>query len=250
MESRSKVLDADLRKKLVGIIKERDELREEMKLAKLAICELESQNIQLDQMLTDLRSIPQFQNLTPIIKPPSRSFIGPWECSPEEYPILQPVEHLFRNGHRQQALNCLSSVMLRKDLDSSALINAKLLCAALLQSTGSESAIKRALAYAEESLSLCYKVRLHELAGKANYWRGLCYMCLEQWANARWCFILASNLHGHNDLIKHGRKVVEKELALVPEEKRTTTADFKLFCSMQVEDFIPRGTQVINLSKW
>ena len=239
MEPTSQDSDVDPREKLIGIIKERNKLREEMKLAKLAIYQLESQNIQLDQLITDLRSLPPLRDLgRPIIKPPLKSFIGPWECSPEEYPVLLPVEQLFRNGQRQQALNSLSSLLVCKDLDDRTYINAKLLCAALLQSTGLGSVIKRALAYAEEALSMCHEVRLHELAGKANYWRGLCYLCLEQWANARWCFILASNLPGHNDLIRDGRKIVEKELALLPEEKRSITDDFKLFCSAQMEDFI------------
>ena len=239
MASHSQTYDCDARTKLLGILKERQQLREQLELANVAICELENQNILLDRLLTKACTIERIKRTKPTTKSLLKTYIGPWECSSSEYPALLAVENLFRNGKRQKALNSMPRLLARKDLDDRTRVNAKLLYAALIQSTGRN--IRQALMLAEGALASASELQIHDLAGKANYWRGLCHLCLEEWANAKWCFILASNLHGHTEQVEAGRTTVERELLHLPEDQRKVTADFQFFCSLAMEDFIRHG---------
>ena len=236
MDSGSQLSDLELREKLLGIIKERDQLREHLELANVALCELENQNIILDKRLTNVYEIQRNSRTKRTLRVLERSFIGPWECSPSDFPALLPVEELFRNGKRQQALNCMPALLMDNSLNDRTRVNAKLLYTALIQSTGRD--IRKALGLAEDALTWAYELQLQDLAGKANYWRGLCHLCLEEWPNARWCFVLSSHLHGHTEQIEACRTIVERELLLLPEGERTVSADFKYFCSIGKEDFI------------
>lgn len=249
-----------IEQQVVAIIKERDDLRIDNQLSKMAIVELENQIMELDRLLTNsqglVRGMQQYTGTflsnastesvnstvrnskarTGFIVAGNKSFIGPWECSPLEYPLLAPIEDLFRNGQRQKALNQMPQLLMRRDLDSRSRVNTKLLFAALIQSSGQN--LMTALRLTEEALCLASEVKLIELAGKANYWRGLVFLCLEEWANAKWCFVLSSHLQGHSDLIEEGRNVVEKELSKLPKHKRIVTEDFKFFCSATMEAYV------------
>ena len=249
-----------IEQQVVAIIKERDDLRIDNQLSKMAIVELENQIMELDRLLTNsqglVRGMQQYTGTflsnastesvnstvrsskarSDFIVAGNKSFIGPWECSPLEYPLLAPIEDLFRNGQRQKALNRISQLLMRRDLDSRSRVNTKLLFAALIQSSGQN--LMTALRLTEEALCLASEVKLIELAGKANYWRGLVFLCLEEWANAKWCFVLSSHLQGHSDLIEEGRNVVEKELSKLPKDKQIVTEDFKYFCSATMEAYV------------
>lgn len=249
-----------IEQQVVAIIRERDHLRIDNQLSKMAIVELENQIMELDRLLTNsqalVRGMQQYTgtflsnasaesvNLSPrtsrtktsFLAAGKKSFIGPWECSPLEFPLLAPIEDLFRNGQRQKALNQMPQLLMRRDLDSRYRVNTKLLFAALIQSSGQN--LMTALRLTEEALCLASEVKLIELAGKANYWRGLVFLCLEEWANAKWCFVLSSHLQGHSDLIEEGRNVVEKELSKLPKHQKVVTDDFKFFCSATMEAYV------------
>ena len=230
------VIDDEIRQLLRGIIRERDQLKSDLKLAKAAIIEMENQNLELDRLLSNAHASIQKAFSEPVLRNPPTSWIGMWECSPAEYPTMAPIEDLFRTGQKQRALNWMPSFLRRKDLDNRHRANGRLLYAALLQSTGSN--LRTALLYAEEALQISYDVRLHDLAGKANFWRGLCHLSMDEFANAKWCFTLASHLSGYSALIEECGAIVEKQLALIPEKNRAVTPNFKYFCSASMEEFV------------
>ena len=228
--------DTEIRELLLGIIQERDQLKTDLEYARAAIVEMESQNIELDRLLSNAHASRQAAYPKLVLATPITSWIGMWECSPSEYPSLTPVEELFRTGQKQRALNWMPSFLKRTDLDNRHRVNGRLLYSAMLQSTGSN--LRTALLYAEEALQITYEVRHFELAGKANLWRGLCYLSLDEFANAKWCFSLAAHLSGHTTKIKEFIGIVEQQLARLPEKERAVTPDFKFFCSASMEEFV------------
>ncbi|KAL9126656.1 MAG: hypothetical protein Q9217_004332 [Psora testacea] len=225
-----------IRELLQGIIKERDQLRLELRVAKVAIVEMENQNIELDRLLSNAHALVMAADPRSVFATTKTSWIGMWESSPTEYPSLAPVEELFRAGQKQRALNSMPSLLKRTDLDDRHRVNGRLLYAAMLQSTGSN--LTTALSYAEEALRISYEVRLHELVGKANFWRALCHLSIDEFANAKWCLALASHLSGHTTLIEVCKRIVEQQLICLPEEKRSVTPDFKFFCTTSMEVFV------------
>ncbi|KAK4693185.1 hypothetical protein P7C71_g4163, partial [Lecanoromycetidae sp. Uapishka_2] len=162
----------DLKAHVIQIIKERDELRTELAHAKIAIVELENQNIELDRLLgnahTQLYANESSRSSHPV---PKASWIGTWKrLDSQSFPALVPVEMAWCNGSLQHALNLMPTMLERTDFGHRHRINARLLYSALIQSSGGNLQI--ALQYAEEALQIASELRLHELAGKAQFHRG------------------------------------------------------------------------------
>ena len=232
----------DLRK----IVKERDEMRKErdeihleLLYAKTALVELENHNLELDRMLTIAHSqlseyVPKHSSTSTQV-----SFIGFWLSSPEEYPGLLSVENTWRNGHLQQALSQMPTLIDRKDFGVRHQINARLLLSSIIQSSSHNFQV--ALQWAEEALRMASEEqRLRDLAGKAQFHRGLCYYYLGEYANARWCLILASHLEDHEQWILDFQQKVEQYLEDLPERdaKRSVSPGFKFFCHPKLDNFV------------
>jgi tetratricopeptide (TPR) repeat protein len=223
---------------LLKIVRERDELRIELAHAKTAIIELENQNVEYDRLLSNANN--QLYESDPkrfaILAP--QEWIGTWQCDPEHYPALVPIEKVWRNGHLQQALNMMPAMLERKDFGVRHRINARILFSALIQCSGDNFRV--ACQYAEEALQIASEAQIHELAGKAQFHRGLCYYFLSEWANAKWCLHLASHLKDHAQTISECREKAERNLDLLPEDdpKRNVTPGFKMFCYSKFDKFV------------
>ena len=236
----------EAKESLVEIARERDELRVVLSHAKTAIIELENQNIELDRLLSNAHfqlheSNPKrFATLAP------KAWIGTWQSDPEQYPALVPIENVWRNGHLQQALNLMPAMLERKDFGVRHRINARLLFSALIQSSGEN--FRTALQYAEEALQLASAAKLHELAGKAQFHRGLCYYFLSEYADAKWCLILASHLDDHAQTIMECRQKSEQNLELLPQgdPRRKVSPGFKMFCHSELDKFVYDEFAVIS----
>lgn len=230
----------EFKAQLVQIIKERDEIRTELSHAKTAIVELENQNIELDRLLANAHTRLYANDSTRWSNPvPKASWIGTWKrSSPLLYPALVPVEMEWCNGNLQHALNLMPTMLERADFGHRHRTNARLLYSALIQSSGKNFHV--ALKYAEEALQIASELRLHELAGKAQFHRGMCYLYLCEYANAKWSFILASHLDDHAQTIVESKEKAEKFLRELPEgdPKRSITKDFRFFCHSEYDKFI------------
>ena len=212
------------------LVEERDYWRKEASILNQANMELQFENLELDRLLTNAhRQIyadsPERLSGYSIAK----SWIGTWESSPEEYPALICVEDAWRNGRLQAALNQIPPMLERKDFGHHHQVNVRLLYCAMISSSGANLLV--ALHYAEEALQLATKHRLHELAGKAQFHRGLCYLYLDEPAKASWCFLLASHLEGHAETIKECQIRAERHAEALPvgDPKKAITSDFKCF---------------------
>lgn len=225
--------NAEMRASLLQVINERNKLRVELMHAKSAIIELENQNLEYGRLFSS--AISQLQACKPkptVAVTPKTSWIGTWQCS-SDYPQLAPIEKAWGNGWLQKALAQMPDMLDREDLGPHHLINSRLLYSALLQSTN----LQQALYHAEEAVTMAMDLGLQELAAKGQFHRALCYHYLGDFANARWCFVLASSI---DETTKECRQKAEENLRGLPEghPQRSVSAKFKFYCNSKVEDFV------------
>ncbi len=216
---------------LQQIIDERDHYEKELSIAEQAIQEFQFQIIEYDRLLADAHrqlSIHDPKRTSKISLP--KHWIGTWQSSPEEFEALVCVEDAWLKGNLQAALNLMPGMLERIDLGHRHRVNAMLLYSAMISSSGANLMI--ALRYTEEALTLATRHRLHELAGKAQFHRGLCYFYLGEPAKAKWCFILASHLEDHVETVRDCQARVEEQLEALPidDPKRSISSDFRFFC--------------------
>lgn len=235
----------EIRSTLLRTIREKDlvqsdlaQARAELKLAKACIIELENQNIEFDRLLTNVHAAIQVIDKKPLVAPSKTTWIGNWLSSPMEYPAFVQIEDLWQKGYLQQALSRMPSLLQRNDFGNCHRANARLLYSALIQNSGSN--IKTALLYAEEGLQIAAEARLHELTSKAQFQRGLCYLYLCEYAHARWCFVLASHLDGHAQMIDEFKHKAECSMKSFPEghPARNVSPDFNYFCNFAMDQFV------------
>ena len=227
--------NAETKENLIQIIKERDQLRVDLMHAKSAIIELEEQTLEYDRLLSNALSQLQAckSKPTPTVAP-KPSWIGTWQCSLDA-PQLAPIETAWANGWLQKALSQMPAMLDRNDLGPHHVINSRLLYSALLQSTGGN--LQQALANAEEAVTMAVDLGLQDLAAKGQFQRGLCYHYLGHFANARWCFVLASPI---DEIINDCRQKAEDNLQELPEghPQRSVSTDFKFYCDAKLENFV------------
>lgn len=217
-------------KQLVAIISERDRYKKDLAIARMTIAELESQNAEYDRILSNAHAA-QASDDEPVLAAPPVYLVGHWVASPTEYPLLSSIEEIWRKGNLQQALCRMPALLNREDLDHRHRVNVRLLYSALLQQ--SHENLPKALRYAEDGLAIASEVRLHELAGKAQYWRGVCLMMLDEYAKADWCFVLASHLAHHGPSIEEFRRNIRHALDGLSDDdpRRAVPEDFLLHCN-------------------
>lgn len=225
--------NAEMKASLLEIINERNQLRVELMHAKSALIELENQNLEYDRLLSN--ALSQLQACKPkptVAVTPKTSWIGTWQCS-SDCPQLVPIEKAWGNGWLQKALAQMPAMLDREDLGPHHLINSRLLYSALLQSTN----LQQALDNAEEAVTMAMDLGLQELAAKGQFHRAICYHYLGEFANARWCFVLASSTDG---ITKECRQKAEENLRELPEghPQRSVSANFKFYCDSKVDEFV------------
>lgn len=212
------------------VIDERDYWRKEASILKQAITELQFEKLELERLVDNAHRQIKIDNPKRLQEYSIQStWIGTWKCSPQEYPALVCVEDAWRNGHLQQALNQMPTMLERKDFGHHHQVNARLLYCALISTSGVN--LMLGLHYAEEALQLATRYHLQELAGKAQFHRGLCYLFLNEPANASQCFWLASHVDGHTETIKECKIRADKQVDDLPEDHpmKSITSDFKYF---------------------
>lgn len=226
--------NAEMKANLLQIINERNQFRVELMHARSAIVELENQNSDYDRLLSS--ALVQLEACKPkptVATVPTTSWIGTWQCS-SDYPQLAPIERAWANGSLQNALAQMPAMLDREDLGPHHTINSRLLYSALLQSGAN---LQQALHNAEEAVTVALDLGLQGLAAKGQFHRALCYLYLGDFANARWCFVLAITT---DESTKEFRRIIEEKLREVPKghPQRSVSAGFKFYCDSKVDKFV------------
>ena len=121
---------------------------------------------------------------------------------------LQAVERSWETGRTQEALSSVSQVASTKNISTEDFVNAKLLRAVILRSSGLE---QEALKSVEEVVEMAYEYGFVVLAGKAQFHRALTLLYLDRFAESSWCFLLASHTPEHGLQIEVNREVAERK---------------------------------------
>lgn len=198
-----------------NLIAERNQVQEELKYVRLACVELHSQNEQLQQLLCEAHdALPPTENPSHDQNLTSSTWVGgTWLTPSIKIPALVPVQDAWLGGKTQQALALLTEILVQKDLAPYERIEAGLLLSAIMRSSGD---LARALTHTEICLRIAEKYELPESVGKSQFHRGLCYFYQDRYADARWCFVLASHTKGHQDLIAINMQMVEEKMKSLP----------------------------------
>lgn len=218
IDSSTKNNNHEIRDTVGLLIIDRDNLNEEVKYARSTILQLEEQNKQFDRLLCEsqlnLKIALSVREMPKPKSPLGTSWIGgTWLSSSAAAPLLGPVEAAWQSGQAQRALILLSPILQDDALPSSQYIEAKLLLSAILRCSGDPN---QSLRHIEAALQIALEKELHELIGKAHFHRGLCYLHLERYADARWCFVLGAHLKGHGEMIDVNREHAELKARNLP----------------------------------
>lgn len=135
---------------------------------------------------------------------PSTWIGGSWLAPSAD--ILVPAETLWQNGNAEGALALVESVLERHDLTVQDDVHANLLVSAIKRVLGD---LGQASKCAEDALVIAREADDYMLASKAQFHRGLCFFNQHQYAQAHFCFALASHLDGYQEQIEVNSLLVE-----------------------------------------
>ena len=204
-----------MRKAVDCLVTERDNLREHVKYSESTIHELEAQNNRLERLLTQALACLQVPIETvPAAASQKTSWIRSiWLASTANPTLLKPVETAWQRGETQQALIILQRILNRENLTSCQRVEATLLHATIVSHSGHSDQV---LPQIEDALKIAKEKQLDELVGKAHFIRGRCCVDLKRYADARWCFALASHTKGYEDLIETNMQFAEQQINDLP----------------------------------
>lgn len=216
LNSLMKKTNDDIREAVERLITERDNLREEAKYAQSTILQLDAQNKRLDRLLT--QAYASLQNPIEVVpattSSPKSSWVrSVWLSSTANQTLLKPVETAWQKGETQQALITLNMILNLENLTYSKRVEATLLQAAIVSYSGHSD---QALAQIEDALKMAEEKQLDDLVGKAHFIRGRCCLDMRRYADARWCFTLASHTKGYEDLIETNMQYAEQQMNKLP----------------------------------
>lgn len=216
LNSLTKKTHEDIRKAVEALVTERDNLREQAKYAQSTILQLEAQNMRLDRLLTQAQACLQTViGVLPEAKSsPNTSWVrGIWLSSTANSTLLDPVEKAWQKGDTQQALILLHLILNRENLTNSQRVETILLQATIMCYSGHAD---QALDQVEDVLKIAEEKQLDDLVGKAQFIRGRCCIDLKRYADARWCFALASHTRGYEELVETNMQFAEQKLNELP----------------------------------
>ena len=208
------------------LIKERDRLLNSLAYATSTIQTLSSQNKELVRLLTSAQTVLLAQqrkassSTTPNKEKPARAsskttwISGTYISHPEDAALLEPIEKAWANGKAQDALVLLTERLSSKSLPDIDAIKLEVLFSSVLRSSGQ---VEEALRHADMALQKARQAQSHELSGRAQFHRGLCCFYLDRYADAAWCFALASSTEDYAEIVEVHRDMAEKKRAALPE---------------------------------
>ncbi len=203
---------------LTRIISDRDRLQTELYYAESTILELDAQNRELHRLLRSVQdALRSSDDKAPTQIHPRNLDLslkanwigGTWLSCAKTTPLLTGAEAAWQGGKSQEALALLIPMLNEEGLKSSHRINAGLLYSAILRANGD---LEGALHHADECLSIAKETEQRQLTGKAQFHKGLCYVYLDRFADARWCFVLASHTEGHTRIIEEYLVMTQQKL--------------------------------------
>ncbi|KAL8807280.1 MAG: hypothetical protein Q9182_000785 [Xanthomendoza sp. 2 TL-2023] len=170
-------------------------------------------------LMDDCRALSQYRSLTdrtieelaqqaryasmsgpsiPVVVAHASTWIGGNWLAPSGE-LLAPAEKMWHQGNAEAALDLIDAVLSRHNLTIEDDVNANLLVSAIKRASGD---MAQASKCAEDALVIANEGERYVLASKAQFHRGMCFLGRGQYAQAQFCFALASHLDGYQAQIE------------------------------------------------
>ena len=182
-------------------------------------------------------NIPSLAN-----RPPDHWIGGTWLAGTSK--ALLSAEDSWQKGRAQEALFKVVELMHTRGVGPETLVNARLLRAAIVRSSGQ---VNKSLGFFEAALQLAHDWGLVELAGKAQFHRGLCFLYLDRYAESSWCFLLSVHTPGHSNQIEVNRLCAEQRRLELPLRDRRRYLP-QGFSDSTIN--LPKGEEFLDLSNF
>lgn len=157
---------------------------------------------------------------------------------------LASAEASWERGKAQEALFKVVELIHTRDIGPELLVNARLLRAAIVRSSGQ---VKKSLGFIEKALQLARNFRLTDLAGKAQFHRAICFLYLDRFAESSWCFLLSVHTPGYASQIEVNRLIAEERRLDLP------LADHRRYLPPGFSDIslnLPEGEEFLDISSF
>jgi hypothetical protein len=232
----------ELLQEALHVTKERDLLRSEVTILRSALEDCNLQLVEYDRLVTeahaflldsrtqsssDKRSKRASFSLLNRSRSIGNWLMNSWSSGTSANGFLNNVETSVREGKWQEALTTLSCLLAGKDIIKSNKVNARLLLAAIQRHCNKPI---EALKDAETALADGTSSQLYTLAGKAQFFRGLCLFDLGKFPDAAWCFALASHIPEYKERAEMERTHSLARMRALPKEglERVLSSHFSL----------------------
>ncbi|CAF9917162.1 MAG: hypothetical protein HETSPECPRED_003157 [Heterodermia speciosa] len=185
------------------LLDERDRLKNQLAYYKSAVDALTLQNERYAEMLQT--GVVTLANQSPASKTPDVHWVaGNFLYRPSVDHYLKDSIDAYQGNSAQRAIAFLTLKINTTLLTDPQRVNAQLLLAAMMRASAtnrdSEQTVEKALAIADDALAIAEKMRDHAWVCKAHFHRGLCYLHLNRFADAKWSLILASGAPEYSEL--------------------------------------------------
>ena len=214
-------LNQDLQSFVAAISEERDRLAVKLAYAESTIRELVRQNKEQSSMLAEAQALLVMNGMATnpktakVSSPNSNSnqskvewIGGIWPSNAANKTILRPAEVAWQSGKSQQALELLTK-LLTADLSAADEIEVHLLLSAVLLTSNQ---VGKAFKHANIALRRAKHNDLDDAIGTSQFYVGLCFYHMNRYANASWCFVLASYTPGYKEKAEENWQASEREL--------------------------------------
>ena len=209
---------------IAAISEERNQLRVKLTYAESTVRELVRQNKEQGSMIAEAQALLVMNGMDATLKAAKLSSIpkqsqtdlnwigGTWPVNVANKTILGPAEAAWQSGKSQQAIELLTK-LLRSNLSAAELIDLHLLFSAVLLDSNQ---LEKALKHADIALRNAKQHDHVDAIGKSQFYRGLCFYNMNRYANASWCFVLASHTAEYKEKAEENWQAAERERMKLP----------------------------------
>ena len=185
------------------LLEERDRLKNQLAYYKSAVDALTLQNGRYAAMLNT--GVVTSDSQSPASKSPDVHWVaGNFLYRPSVDLYLKDSIDAYQDNSAQRAIAFLTLKINTTFLTDAQRVNAQLLLTAMMRASAtnrdSEQTVEKALAIADDALAIAEKMKDHDWICKAHFHRGLCYLHLNKFADAKWSLILASGATEYSEL--------------------------------------------------
>ncbi|KAI9770519.1 MAG: hypothetical protein M1840_003109 [Geoglossum simile] len=193
-----------LRRSVANVIKERDELRVLTKYQSQVIIQLSQELDFYESLLTDAQyELKPYRSKAGEPKNNEKgargTWLGTWLSTERGKSALSSTEEAWRKRNHQHAIALSDAIILdERHQNCEIRVRARLLKAVVERDCG---LTEQALAETEEALKIATQNQFYNLAGIAQFQRGVSFFHLERYAEASLCFSLAAHTRGYRDQV-------------------------------------------------